>query len=333
MSRKIKFTSDELLPATGHMLPQENYAASERVASTLGKFVDIRISNERHDRLISYLERLTAIGIATSNGRKMGGRALAPSATGKTSSAEAFRTKYEARGLHSEGERPVIIVPLDSACTSRRLFAAILRTVGDPLCDTGTEDILRSRSYVALKRLGCRLLIIDEVQHLVARSSVRNDICDVLKRFLDDGIVPLALLGTDEATELLNKNVQLASRLHAPFDMPPLKTSSLEDRKLFKAYVANLDQALVDTGILKRKSGLDAARTLTCLFKISGGVLGRVTNLIREALIHAVEREAEYVELYDLSFATSHWAVGQGFVKENPFIAHVPSEKAWEVAQ
>jgi len=329
VSKKAYFTAEEMVPMTGSSAPQEGTAVLERLAGALERYREIRISNDRHDKLINYLERLTVMGLASGDGRKIGGRALAPSATGKTTSAQAFCKLYEAKGLHSDGERPVIIVPLDQACTSRRLFAAILRAVGDPLCDKGTEDILRSRAYVALKRLGCRLLIIDEVQHLVARSRLQSDICDVLKRFLDDGIVPLALLGTDEATELLDRNVQLASRLHSPFDMPPLQVGSKADRMLFKAYVAHLDRALVDTGIFRRASGLDASRTVSCLFKISGGVLGRVTNLVREALIHAVERDADYIELHDLSFATSRWAVGQGFVKSNPFEAQVQSSSAW----
>ena len=74
------------------------------------------------------------------------------------------------------------------------------------------------------------------------------------------------------------------------------------------AYTDADARSLVAAGLTLRPSGLSEKRRLSCLMAISGGVLGRVSNLVRAALAHAVARGAEVVEVCDLSAATGSWS-------------------------
>ncbi|WP_206378795.1 TniB family NTP-binding protein, partial [Sphingomonas sanguinis] len=203
------------------------------------------------------------------------------------------------------------------------LFSSILRELGDGFYEKGTEEVLQKRSYLGLRERGVKLLIIDEVQHLQYRSTPRSDVTDTLKRVLDDAICPLVFIGIDDAAPFLNANKQLANRLHPPCDLPPLDIWNETQRATFKAYAHGLDKALVDSGLTTRLSGLAKGNRLTCLMAVSNGVLGRVSNLVRSALAEALSRNAEMIEVCDLSAATQSWAMVQGFIDYDPFVSNV----------
>lgn len=313
------FTVDEFGPTTGKPHADASMETIVRVAEALARYDEIRIETDRHRQIERHYDMVMACGAATPGRPQRGGRILGPSGSGKTTAARHYQKTVEARGLHQPGERPVLIVPLDRACTSRRFFSSILRAVGDGFYERGTEELLQKRAYEALRRFAVRLLIVDETQHLAFRSTERNDTTDTLKRVLDDSICPAVLIGTDAARDFLNENVQLANRLHAPCDLPPLDGGTPKDRKIFKSYVKLLDQALVEADLVRGSSGLTDKRTLSCLLSISDGVLGRVSNLVRVALAEAVARDADVVEICDLSLATSTWAISQNLIDYDPF--------------
>lgn len=317
------FTHAELLPSTGLAAADASLAAIEQTYANLARYNEIHIGTDRHTQVMAYYDRVLAAGTALAGRPQLGGRILGPSGSGKTTAARFYRDMVEARGRHHEGEQPVLVVPLDRACTSRRLFRSILVALGDNFADRGTEEVFQQRAYMALRRKNVRLLVIDEIQHLTFRSSERNDTTDTLKRVLDDALCPLMFIGTDDATAFLNHNKQLANRLHPPCDLPPLKRHDPNDQRIFKTYVTGLDRALVEKGLTRRPSKLSDSRALSCLFEVSGGVLGRVSNLVRVALENSLLRQADFIEVADLSAATASWAVAQDFIDYDPFRAGV----------
>lgn len=320
---KPPFTSDEFGPVTGLAVPDRSIETIARVAQVLARYDEIHVETERHLMIEAHYELVIAVGLAMPNRPQIGGRVLGPSGSGKTTAARHFQQKVERRGGFADGQKPVLIVPLDRACTSRRLFSAILRELGDGFYEKGTEELLQKRAYEGLRRLGVKLLVIDETQHLKFRSTARNDITDTLKRVLDDGLCPLMLIGTDDAATLLNDNKQLANRMHPPCDLPPLRLEDKASRVIFKEYVKGIDAALAEKSLTNASSRLSENRRLSCLMEISGGVLGRVSNLVRIALARAIARGADIVEVCDLSAATNSWAVEQGFINYDPFCVGV----------
>ena len=72
-------------------------------------------------------------------------------------------------------------------------------------------------------------------------------------------------------------------------------------------------------GLVRRASKLDDPRTVKALFAVSGGLLGRVSNVVRVAYEIAFRRNADFVEPGDLSEAVRRWAVPQALIAWNPF--------------
>ncbi len=135
-------------------------------------------------------------------------------------------------------------------------MSSILDYFGDSYSSQGTEQKLKMRVKACFQRFQTDLLIIDEAQHLNYRNSERSDVTDSLKRLLDDGVVPIVFLGTEEARDLFTRNVQLGGRLLPPCDLKPLDFRTPSDRGLLAGYTTLLDQAIVTKRILPEVGGL-----------------------------------------------------------------------------
>jgi len=318
------FSPEELTPVTGAPHEIRTRALAEQLAPLLVKLGTIYIPNPAHVRVFAAFDEVRFMGAASPIGvRRYCVRNAAPPASGKTAVNEAYKRSVllgQSEEDRIAGKMPVIIVPLDRACTSRRLWASVLKVLGDEFWDKGTEDGLRARAYQYFVRLGVELMIVDEVQHLEFRSTARSDVTDSLKRILDDGVVSLALVGTEDAREMLQRNPQLSQRMLTPCDILPLDGNDSADRDAFKRFVTKLDKAIVAAGLTTGLSGLAEPRTIECLFDVSQGVVGRVANLLRMAFSRSFYRGADYIELCDLLAATDGWAVGQNIVRYNPFL-------------
>jgi hypothetical protein len=305
--------------ATGALHEDMTAETNQRVADMLARFRQIYVPFPRQTELHARCDYLIRLGQATRGAPQLGMRVLAPSGSGKTTAALALKRLIEAKHAPSETFVPVVYIPLEHTATSKKLITAILDFFGDSYSAHGNELTLKKRAISCFQRFGTILLIIDEVQHLAAGNSARLDVTDSLKRFLDDGIVPILFLGTEDATHLFTRNLQLNGRLLPPVDLQPLSSHYPADVALLTAFVHSLDRAIVDRGILPDLSDLKEPWLLGCLHEVSDGVIGRIVRLISIALEIALRRSAEQIEILDLSLATERWAVPQGFARRNPF--------------
>lgn len=310
-------------PLTGSMEEDWSAACNETVVELLDRFRQIFIAYPLHAAFHSRCDFMMKLGRSARGGPQKGLRVLAPSGSGKTRAAEEFiRMVVERRG-GSGDHFPVVLVPLDRATTSRKLFSSILTRFGDEFTRTATEAVLKERAYTYLRRLGTELLIIDEVQHLTSAGS-GGDVTDSLKRLLDDGVVPVVFLGTLEAMGLFTSNLQLAGRLLPPCDYRVLSKDVAADRNLLTRFANELDEAIVREGLMQRPAGLSHPWISGCLHEVSDGVIGRISRLMCVALEIACRRNAECIEVFDLALAVDRWALEQGFTKLNPFRSSRP---------
>lgn len=317
------FTADELAPSNGSPVEDLSLPASRRTAKTVETYDGIYLQHPAHRRLFAQFDYLRELGLTTT-GPKRALRVAGESGAGKTTAIEEYIKLDLARRTPIEGVLPVGAVKLDRACTTKRLMASCLEMYGDEYSDASVESVLRRRLYECVRRFGTELIFIDEVQHLALRSSSRSDPTDMLKRMLDDGVVPLVFTGNEDALPLMKRNIQLANRMIAPCDIARLDRRNPEDVATFRTFVRRLDEAMVERGLVRRSSDLADPRTLLCLFVVSKGLLGRVVNLVRAALEIATRRGADLVEPHDLSKATQTWAMPQAIIGYDPFSKGVP---------
>jgi hypothetical protein len=290
------------------------------IAAKVARFQQIYIPYPPHTDFQKQAHYLIELGRATRGRPQKGMRVLGPSGSGKSTAAEELVRQIHAKTPRTSDHVPVVLVPLERAATPKRLMASILDYFGDPFSSHGTEHSLKTRAKACFERFQTDLLMFDEIQHLNYRNTERSDVTDSIKRFLDDGVAPSIFLGTEEASDLFTRNVQLGGRLIAPCDFKPLDLRSPGDRALLAGYVTLLDRALVQRGILQEASGLDDPWVLSRLHAVTNGVIGRVSRLIGAALEIALPRRASRIERYDLALAVDRWAIPNGMTKSNPFL-------------
>ncbi|HZF93850.1 MAG TPA: ATP-binding protein [Allosphingosinicella sp.] len=258
-------------------------------------------------------------------GRPLSGRRLSQfSQAGKSKTMARLKAELseerEAAGLPPNPYQ-VVIVELDRRLNLKGFYQEVLRKLDDEFWDADVSaKVLENRIADFVRRLGVELLIADEVQHLKRKANDANEVSDRFKVFLDRGIVPLVLVGDEDSVEFFRANGKLAARLGRPLELAPLAPrTSARDAKLFKAFCASLDDALKENGIFTYPSKFTAIDTLYALLDVSGGHVGRVARLVGVAASDAVRRGADCVEPYDLSRATREFAIGAGWVINDPF--------------
>lgn len=289
------------------------------IAEKIASFKEIFIPYPKHMEFHIQMDYLQKLGCRTAGKPQMGLRALGPSGSGKSTSALAYIAAVERIRPRTPTFVPIVKVDLERGSTPKKLMMSILIAFGDLYAGHGNELALKSRVFACFERFATELLIVDEVQHLNYRNGVKNDVTDTLKGMLDAGLVPMAFLGTEEATPMFVRNLQLNGRLLPPCDLHPLSARRPEDQQLFATFVAKLEQVVVERGLLPQLSTLAADNMLPGLFEVSDGVIGRVCRLFEAALVHALRRGAQKLERVDVSWATEHWAMEQAFIDRNPF--------------
>lgn len=289
------------------------------VAEKIQRFKSVYIPYPRHTEFHERCDYLQKLGVQSRGLPQMGLRVLGPTGSGKTTAADRYIEIANRHRPKNAMQIPIVKVELERAATPRKLLTSILDAYGDPYAERGNELSLKMRAIACFVRFGTELLIVDEIQHLNYRSGPKNDVADMLKGLLDAGVVPIVFLGTEEATGLFRRNLQLNGRLLAPGDLTPLRVSFAGDQRLFAGFVAQLERVVVEQGVLPELSHLASMEMLPPLFEVSKGVVGRVSRLFQVALEIAIRRGASRLEPYDLALAVDRWAIPQGFVDQNPF--------------
>lgn len=313
-------SSDDQTPAATDALFSKESTASEvnrLVAKHLAIFEDILIPYPRHTEFHGRCDYLMERGQLTKGKPQLGLRVLAPTGSGKTTAAEAVIRHVEARFPPKPGFVPILRVSLDRASTPKKLYTTLLGEFGDGFRYRATELEQRERLLTYFDRFGCRLLFIDEVQHLSRTNA--GDVTDSLKALLDAGAVPIVFLGTEDAEPMFERNLQLNGRLLAPCDFLPLRATVEEDCRLLKGFWERLDWEIVHLGLRNQSSDLFDPEFLGALHFVSKGVIGRVSRLMGIALEISIRRAAARIELRDLALATDRWAIPHKFASTNPF--------------
>jgi len=150
--------------------------------------------------------------------------------------------------------------------------------------------------------------------------SVAASVAETIKWLLIEAVVPVVMSGIEDAWKPIRANSQLAMRCEKPLEMKKLDVRDATDRKLFGGFLARY---LVE--FEKRKIASNATRLLQLpgipdmIQEVSGGVLGRACNLLKEALFLAVLDGRSEIDPGDLAVATERKFVSLGIIDRNPF--------------
>lgn len=255
--------------------------------------------------LLNHIQR--ELILAEARGMCNGTLVIAPSGGGKTSFIKHLVRLYPDVISATLTVRRVVHFKVPKSPTPKQMGAAFLKALGDPLYKKGDAEDKMDR--VADLLVACQTLIIaiDDFQDVPARRGTRGvkAVGDWVRDILEmkfSGI--LLAFGTQEAAVVRNSNDQLGRRMMARIELPVFSMDKPADISVFRLLLKRIDEALP----LAEPSGLYEPDTMARIFQATAGNFDYLIKLLTHALMRAVERESEHIELQDLhsGFADQH---------------------------
>lgn len=214
-------------------------------------------------------------------------RVVGESRTGKTIACNAYRLRH--KPIQNPGKPPivpVVYIQIPQECGAKDLFRAIIEHLKYQMTK-GTVAEIRNRALKVLERCGVEMIIIDEADRLKPKTFAEvRDIFD-----LKD--IAVVLVGTDRLDAVIKRDEQVYNRFRfrACHRFGKLtgdefgQTVDIWERQVLRLPVA---------------SNLNSKRMLKILGQATGGYIGLLDMILREAAIRALKKGLNKIDLETL---------------------------------
>lgn len=242
------------------------------------------------DQASAALTRLTALMDYPSRDRMPCLLIYGDTGMGKTKIVRKFERAHPATLCQATGvtSRPVVVVQVPPEPIERDLYRELLASMEAPAIATGTfareKDLCRS----LLRTVGARMIILDEVNGMLAGTYRQQRIFLNALRFLANDLrVPLVCAGTDLARQALLTDAQLAERFEA-FHLKPWKNDLA-----FAGLLNSLGRILP----LREPSDFENTRVRARIHTLTSGVTARIFRLIETTAEDAVQSGKDRIDI------------------------------------
>ncbi|MGP4105144.1 AAA family ATPase [Nonomuraea sp. KM90] len=217
--------------------------------------------------------------------------------TGKTTAITQLGKTHEQllrhRGLHRSGAVPVVYVTVPPAATPKMLATEIARFIGLQLPARYSQVEVTNAVCDLLCTLGTDLVLIDELHNLDPTTRVGAEASDQIKYLSERIPATFVLAGVEvEGTGLFagRRGGQIAGR-YSFITTNAFPHNTATDKDAWQALVATMEDSLLlhahRPGTLRKLGPYLHDRT--------GGMIGSLSHLIREAAIDALTDETEKI--------------------------------------
>ncbi len=276
------------------MTPEEHFPHLTATAAVMADLDDeVRIAYIRRDRFVIHkraeavlteLEMLYRMEDAVRpQGRLMVGRSL----MGKSTIFDEFLRNHRASD-NPEGDAaivPVLLVQYPDAA-KEGIYPEILSKLNARMPTNSKLQDLRKATVDLLRRVGVRLLLIDELHNVLEGSAnAQRKGLNSIKYLMNELRRPVVCAGTVEVLNAIKSDPQMYSRLKR------LPLARFEDDADFQELLAGFELLLP----LRKPSNLYDEMLSSYIFQASLGVVGEVADLLNSAAIYAIESGIECI--------------------------------------
>jgi hypothetical protein len=213
---------------------------------------------------------------------------VAPSFNGKTSILERFVAQHPAV-VDPDGEKSiceVVMIEAPSTPDVSAFYSRILDALMAIYKPTASAQAKNSQIKILFEQLGVKMLIIDEIHHLIAGSLNRQkDFRNALKSLGNETKIVIVASGIEDAFTAFNTDPQMSSRF-TPFELPLWKANNQ-----FGALLATLELKTP----LKKPSNLKSPEKMQQIFYRTEGTLGDMHDFFKELAVNAIRTGAEEI--------------------------------------
>jgi hypothetical protein len=223
---------------------------------------------------------------------------VAPSFNGKTSILEHFLARHPP---DLDPEREVTIYPVvrvespDSPDVSG-FYSRILDALMAPYKPSASTNEKNSQIKVLFRQLNVKMLLVDEIHHLIAGSLNRQrNFRNALKSLGNETKVAIVAAGTEDSYNAFNTDPQMSSRF-TPEELPLWKPNNE-----FGQLLHSLERR---TPLAKPSNLIDPGMMLE-IHSRSEGTLGDMCDFFKELAVSAIRNKTEQITLE--SIRTLRW--------------------------
>lgn len=238
---------------------------------------------------------------------------------GKSTLVRAYAQTFVRYETKSATQIPVFYLETPSPVTVKGMAARFLDALGDPGSQRGTLWSMNARLVHFIRTCEVQLAILDDFHHLIDRETnqVLETVSDWLKVLIKETGVPFLVVGLEStARRILASNTQL-SRLFAiretliPFCWDTQKPETIQE---FAAFVAFAENRIG----LPLSAEQERPILLYQLYLATNGVVGNLMNLLRFAVVLAIQQQTDVLSL-DILAQAFDLRLSEHVGKPNPF--------------
>lgn len=209
---------------------------------------------------------------------------------GKTMLAQRFKSLHPAIDNPSgDGiQAPVLLIQAPPVPDEGRFYNAILELLFAPYRPSERVDKKQFQAIKLLRYVGLKVLVIDEIHHILAGNMNRQKaFLNVIKYLGNELQISIVGVGTKDAFRALQTDPQLANRFE------PVTLPRWEMDHDFQRLLASFERMLP----LKQESGLAQQELASALYAMSEGYIGELSRLLSEACSKAIHSGSEQISV------------------------------------
>lgn len=215
---------------------------------------------------------------------------VAPSFKGKTSILQRFMAMHPP-DLDPTGEVticPVVMVEAPPKPDISDFYTRILDALMTPYKPTASVRERYSQIKRLFRQMDVRMLIVDEIHHLIAGSLNRQqEFRNALKSLGNETMVTIVATGIEDAYNAFNTDPQMPSRF-TPEDLPLWRANNE-----FCSILTTLELRAP----LRLPSNLKQPQMMLAIHTRCEGTLGDMCDLVKELTVDAIRSKAERITL------------------------------------
>ncbi len=209
---------------------------------------------------------------------------------GKTAILSRFDQKYLAHIDEETGRLscPCLFIQAPPEPDEKRFYNSILEKLFAPHKTSEKIDSRQRRVISLLKELEVKILVIDEIHHVLAGSPSKQRLfLNVLKYLSNELKIPLVCSGTRLAFNAIQSDQQLANRFE-----PKVLHRWVNDKE-FKRLLLSFERLLP----LKKESLLIENTISSKILSLSDGLIGEVSKILELSTILAIQNGKEKIDI------------------------------------
>ncbi len=248
-----------------------------------------------YERAKSILERLEDLICYPKTERMPNLLIVGDSNNGKTQILRRFESRYP-MGIDEEtyiNTQPVIYITAPSKPDENAFFIRLLEDMCVPYAKNDSVATKRERAIRTMKVRGTKLLIIDEIQHIIAGTyNSQKNFLNGLKDLSNTLQIPLVVAGIEDAFNAIKVDPQLENR----FQIEVLERWRFEDKESRKN-IARLLMSIESRLPLPEPSFLYKKPMIEEINYLSEGLIGEMVSVTKKLAIYAVKNDAPCITL------------------------------------